>query len=283
MVKNLGLLLLVAVGFVIYSGLFIVDMTEQVVVTQMGRPVRATLEPGLHFKVPLIQQTTVFSKQILDYDASAAEIITADKKNLLVDNYAKWKITDPLLFLQTVKNQHGAQSRLDDIIYSELRVELGRHKLHEIISHMRERIMETVTKESAVKAAAYGIKIVDVRIKRADMPPEIANSIYNRMRAERKRIANEYRSEGKEEAMKIRAETDRQKVVLLAQAYKKEQEIEGQGDADSVRIYAEAFGRNPAFFEFIRSLEAYKKSLAEKSVMILSPQSNFLKIFSSGK
>jgi len=279
MIKNIGTVLLVAAGVVVYSGLFTVKMTEQAVITQMGNPVKVVTEPGLHFKIPFIQQTTIFSNQILDYDAAATEIITSDKKNLLVDNFAKWKIVDPLLFLQTVRNYSGAQSRLDDIIYSELRVELGRHELHEIISTKRAQIMETVKEASDGKVRAYGIMINDVRIKRADMPPEIANSIYNRMRAERERIANEYRSIGKEEAMKIRAETDKQRVILLAEAYKEEQTVKGQGDAEALKIYAEEFQKDTRFYEFIRSLEAYRKSLSDKSIMFLSPDSNFLKTF----
>ena len=283
MIKNIGTVLLVAVGVVIYSGLFTVKMTEQAVITQMGNPVKVVMEPGLHFKIPFIQQVTIFSNQILDYDAAATEIITSDKKNLLVDNYAKWQIVDPLLFLQTVRNYNGAQSRLDDIIYSEMRVELGRHELHEIISTKRAQIMETVKTASDEKARAYGILINDVRIKRADMPPEIANSIYNRMRAERERIANEYRSIGKEEAMKIRAETDKQRVVLLAEAYKEEQTVKGQGDAEALKIYAEEFQKDPRFYEFVRSLDAYKKSLSDKTIMFLSPDSNFLKTFGGAK
>ncbi|MBI5184163.1 MAG: protease modulator HflC [Nitrospinae bacterium] len=283
MVKNLGALIFIVLGFVAYTGFFTVDMTEQVVITQMGMPIRVASEPGLHFKIPFIQQTTTFSRQLLDYDANAAEIITSDKKNMLVDNFAKWKIVDPLLFLQTVRDFGGAQARLDDIIYSELRVELGRHPLHEIISTKRTQIMETVRKASDEKARAYGILINDVRIKRADMPPEIANSIYNRMKAERQRIAKEYRSEGNEEAMKIRAETDKQRIVLLAEAYKSEQEIKGQGDAEAVHIYALEFSKDPKFYEFIRSLEAYKKSLSDKTIMVLSPDSEFLKTFSSSK
>lgn len=283
MIKNIGAVLLAAVGAVVYSGLFTVKMTEQAVITQMGNPVKVVTEPGLHFKIPFIQQTTIFSNQILDYDAAATEIITSDKKNLLVDNYAKWQIVDPLLFLQTVRNYSGAQSRLDDIIYSELRVELGRHELHEIISTKRDQIMETVKEASDGKVRAYGILINDVRIKRADMPPEIANSIYNRMRAERERIANEYRSIGKEEAMKIRAETDKQRVVLLAEAYKEEQTVKGQGDAEALKIYAEEFQKDARFYEFVRSLEAYRKSLSDKTIMFLSPDSNFLKTFGGGK
>lgn len=283
MAKNLGALLFIVMGLVAYTGFFTVDMTEQVVITQMGMPIRVASEPGLHFKIPFIQQTTTFSRQLLDYDANAAEIITSDKKNMLVDNFAKWKIVDPLLFLQTVRDFGGAQARLDDIIYSELRVELGRHPLHEIISTKRTQIMETVRKASDEKARAYGILINDVRIKRADMPPEIANSIYNRMKAERQRIAKEYRSEGNEEAMKIRAETDKQRIVLLAEAYKSEQEIKGQGDAEAVHIYASEFSKDPKFYEFIRSLEAYKKSLSDKTIMVLSHDSEFLKTFSSSK
>ena len=283
MVRNLAILIIVVVLVTINLSVYTISMTEQGVVTQLGKPVKNVEDPGLHFKIPFIQKLTKFPNQLLDYDSAPTEILTKDKKNLLIDNYAKWRIIDSLKLLQTVRDVNGAQSRLDDIIYSELRVELGRHDLSEIIALTRGEIMKLVTERSNEKAKDYGISILDVRIKRADMPQEIANSIYNRMRTERERIAKEYRAHGKEEAQKIMAQTDKEKVVLLAQAYKKEQIIKGEGDAISIKIYAEALGKDPEFYSFIRSMEAYKKIFKEKSTIILPPDTEFFRFLKESK
>ena len=283
MIKNFAVLIIAVVLVTINLSVYTISMIEQAVITQLGKPVKNVEEPGLHFKLPFIQKITKFPNQLLDYDSAPTEILTKDKKNLLIDNYAKWRIIDSLKLLQTVRDVNGAQSRLDDIIYSELRVELGRHNLVDTVSATRDEIMKVVTKRSNEKAKEYGISVLDVRIKRADMPQEIANSIYNRMRTERQRIAKEYRSEGKEEAQKIRAQTDKEKVVLLAKAYKKEQVIRGEGDAKSIKIYAEALEQDPEFYSFIRSMEAYKVIFKEKSTIILPPDSEFFKLLKESK
>ena len=283
MIKNFAVLIIAVVLVTINLSVYTISMIEQAVITQLGKPVKNVEDPGLHFKLPFIQKITKFPNQLLDYDSAPTEILTKDKKNLLIDNYAKWRIIDSLKLLQTVRDVNGAQSRLDDIIYSELRVELGRHNLLDTVSATRDEIMKVVTKRSNEKAKEYGISVLDVRIKRADMPQEIANSIYNRMRTERQRIAKEYRSEGKEEAQKIRAQTDKEKVVLLAKAYKKEQIIRGEGDAKSIKIYAEALEQDPEFYSFIRSMEAYKVIFKEKSTIILPPDSEFFKLLKESK
>jgi membrane protease subunit HflC len=257
--------------------LYSVAETEQAIVTQLGRPVRLVKTPGLHLKVPFLQQLTFFENRLLDYDAAPAPVITRDKKNLVIDNYAKWQISDPLKFLQTVQNEVGAQARLDDIIYSKVREQLGLHDLLEVIATQRDSIMRAVTLGSNAAATAYGITVIDVRIMRADLPPENAQAVYGRMRTEREREAKRYRSEGQEEALKIRAETDKQKVILLAEAYEREQAIRGEVDAAAIRIYAAAFQQDPDFFSFARTLEAYKKSLKEKTTLVLPPQMEFLK------
>jgi modulator of FtsH protease HflC len=257
--------------------LYSVAETEQAIVTQLGRPVRLVKTPGLHLKVPFLQQLTFFENRLLDYDAAPAPVITRDKKNLVIDNYAKWQISDPLKFLQTVQNEVGAQARLDDIIYSKVREQLGLHDLLEVIATQRDSIMRAVTLGSNAAATAYGITVIDVRIMRADLPPENAQAVYGRMRTEREREAKRYRSEGQEEALKIRAETDKQKVILLAEAYEREQAIRGEGDAAAIRIYAAAFQQDPDFFSFARTLEAYKKSLKEKTTLVLPPQMEFFK------
>jgi modulator of FtsH protease HflC len=256
---------------------YAVSETEQVVITQLGRPVRLVKTPGLHLKLPFLQQLTSFEDRLLDYDAAPAPVITRDKKNLVIDNYAKWQISDPLKFLQTVQNEAGAQARLDDIIYSKVREQLGLHDLVEVIASKRAPIMRAVTGGSHEASMAYGIAVIDVRIKRADLPPENAQAVYGRMRTEREREAKRYRSEGQEEALKIRAETDKQKTIMLAEAYEHEQAIRGEGDAAAMRVYAEAFQHDPDFFAFTRTLEAYKKSLKGKTTLLLPAQMEFLK------
>jgi membrane protease subunit HflC len=271
-IMGIGVLLVIA-----SRTLYAVSETEQVVVTQLGRPVRLVQTPGLHLKVPFLQQLTFFEDRLLDYDAAPAPVITRDKKNLVVDNYAKWQIRDPLKFLQTVQNEAGAQARLDDIIYSKVREQLGLHDLVEVIATKRAPIMQAVTTGSHEASTAYGIGVIDVRIKRADLPPENAQAVYGRMRTEREREAKRYRSEGQEEALKIRAESEKQKTILLAEAYEQEQAIRGEGDAAAMRVYAEAFQHDPDFFTFTRTLEAYRKSLKGKTTVLLPPQMEFLR------
>ena len=284
MSRNVSILVVVlaVVLIALLSSAYRVWETEQVVITKFGEPVRIVKEPGLHFKIPFIEKVHIIERRLLDYDSAPTEILTQDKKTLIVDNYAKWRIVDPLRFLQAVQNEFGAQSRLDDIIYSELRVELGRHKFHDIISTMRSVIMDSVTLRSDDKAKAYGINVVDVRIKRVDLPQENEKAIFDRMEAERKRIANQYRSEGEEEALKIRAETDKQAMIILAQAEKKAQEIRGEGDAEAANIYARAFNRNESFYTLVRTLEAYEKTIDSTTTLILSPEAEFFKYFWKG-
>lgn len=267
---------------VIYSSLFTVDMTQSAVVLELQKPKRTITEPGLYFKTPFLQQVRYFTSQLMVNDSAPAEVITRDKKNLLIDNYSMWRIVNPLKFLETVRDEHGAQSRLDDILYSELRVELGTHDLSDVNSN-REEIMKKVTEEANKTAAEYGIEVMDVRIKRTDLPAEIANSIFNRMRTERERIAKEYRSEGKEEATKIRAETDKEKVIIMATAYQEEQGIRGTGDAAATKIYADAYQKDPDFYNFTRSMEAYKNSLKNDATVFLSEDSDFLAQFNKPK
>jgi membrane protease subunit HflC len=272
------LLVLLLLGFLTAKlSLYTVDETEQVVVTRFGKPVRVVKEPGLYFKKPFVEQISSFDKRLLDYDSSPAEIYTLDKQTLVVDNFCKWRIIDPLLFLQSVHDAHQAQSRIDDIVFSELREQLKHNKLTEIVFSKRDAIMQEVTRKSDKKARSLGIHITDVRIKRADLPLENEKALFGEMRAERDRKAKKYRSEGAEEATVIRAETDQEKVKILASAYQKEQEIKGKGDSEAIQIYASAFQQDINFYTFIRSLEAYRKTLNEKTTIVLSPDSKFLK------
>ena len=268
---------------ILSSAMFTVHMTQSVIVLELSKPKEIITEPGLYFKIPFLQQVKYFPNQLLDNDSLPAEVITKDKKNLLIDNFTMFRISDPLKFLETVRGEQGARARLDDIIYSELRVEIGNHNLIDIVTETRDVIMAKVTKETNIKAAEYGLEVVEVRIKRTDLPPEIASSIFNRMRTERERIAMEYRSEGKEEATKIRAETDKEKTILVAEAYKKEQSIRGEGDGLSTKIYADAFSKDPKFYSFMRSMEAYKSSLNTDTTLLMSEDSDFLGFLNKSK
>ena len=268
---------------ILSSSMFTVHMTQNAVVLELSKPKEIITEPGLYFKLPFLQKVRYFSKQLLDNDSNPTEVITKDKKNLLVDNFTMFRIVDPLKFLETVRGERSARARLDDIIYSELRVEIGTHDLHDVVTETRDSIMAKVTKEANIKAAEYGIEVVEVRIKRADLPPEVANSIFNRMRTERQRIAMEYRSEGKEEATKIRAETDKEKTILVAEAYKQEQIVRGEGDAKATKIYADAFSKDQEFYTFMRSMEAYKKSLKTDTTLLMSEDSDFLGFLNKSK
>ncbi len=268
-------MLLVVLGV---SPLFIVDITQTAIVVELGKPKRNYTSPGLYFKVPFIQDVTYFDKRLLDYDSSPQEVITQDKKTLLIDNFAKWRIVDPLKVFQNFQTQRGALRRLDDIIYSELRVELGRHDLSDIVSKNRSEVMAVVTQRANEKAALYGLEIHDVRIKRADLPEQNEKNVFARMQAEREQQAKQYRAEGAEEAQKIRSEAEKDKEILLADAYKTSEQIRGDGDAKAFKIYSSAYRQDPKFFEFTRSMEAYKKTFSHNSTtMVLTPDSEFLK------
>lgn len=274
-----SLLVIIVLGLIVFfTTVFIVDEREQVVILQLGKPVRTITEPGLYFKLPIpFQNAITFDDRLLEYDVAPEEVLSKDKKTLIVDNYVRWRISDPLLFLQTVQAIPTAVTRLDDIVYSELRQELGKHNMSEIIFETREEIMEIVTKASDKSTDQYGIEVVDVRIKRVDLPRENEESIYARMDAERKRQANKFRSEGEEEAQKIRALTEKDKTIILATAYKESQEIRGEGEAKALEIYANAFNKDPDFYEFTRTLEAYKKIIDEKTTLILPADSKLFK------
>lgn len=279
MKHSFGPIVLAVIALLMFlsTALYIVDETEQAVVTQFGRFIKTVTEPGLHVKIPFIQQVTFFDDRVLGYDAAPKEVISKDKKAILMDNYAKWRIKNAQQFYESLRDEIRAQFRIDDIIYSELRAELGVRNFDAIISEERSEIMDKVTKNSDRQASRYGIEIVDVRIKRADLPPENEKSIFGRMQTEREREARQYRSEGTKEATKIRAEADKERTVILAEAYKKEQQIKGEGDAEAIRIYAEAYEQDPEFYAFTRTLEAYKRSLKDKATLVLSPTSEFLK------
>ncbi|MDH5637312.1 MAG: protease modulator HflC [Nitrospinota bacterium] len=276
---TLAPLLLVGVILVGSDTFFIVNENEQAVITQFGRFVRKIQEPGLNVKTPFLQSVVYYDNRLLDHDVQPQEVVTKDKRTLVVDNFSKWKIVDPEKFYKRAKTERVAEERLRDIIYSELRQDFGAHDLSEIISARRVELMRLVTERSnaKVRELEMGVEIVDVRIKRADLPPSNQLSVFDRMRSERKRIARQFRSKGDEKAQIIRAAADKKRDILLAKAYKAEQNIRGKGDAESIRITAEAFGKNPKFFEFLRSLEAYRNAITEQDTMVLTHNSPFLK------
>jgi len=279
--KLVGMIVIIVIIAVVMSAsLFTIDETEQAIVTQLGKFIKEVKQPGLHLKIPLIQAVHRFEARVLEYDAAAKNIFTDDKKTLVVDNYARWKIIDPLKFYQTVGNEFGAQERLDDIVYSEIREEIARHTLTEIVSVNRQQIMDKVAEQCNRKAADYGIQVIDVRIKRADLPQEVTGSVYDRMKAERQRMAKKYRSEGEEEAVKIMAQTDKDKVILLAESYRDAEKLKGEGDAAAIKIYAEAFEQDPEFYSFVRTLQAYEKSLGKGTTIVLPSDSEFFQYLS---
>ena len=268
--------LLLGVVVLLQQSLFIVQQTQQALVIQLGHPLDKVYRPGLHIKLPFIQNVVYFDARILDYDARPAEALTSDLKSMVLDNYARWKIVDPLRFYRTMRTEANAQARLDAVIYSQIRAHIGRHTLTEVVNDKRTAIMDSVTEKASDQMKEFGIKLVDVRIKRTDLPAENQRAIFDRMRAERERQATQYRSEGSEESTKIRSEADKERALILAEANKQSQVLRGEGDAEAARIYAEAFSKSPEFFSFQRGLEALRKSLGENTRMILTPDSPLL-------
>ena len=276
--RSLIVIVLILFGLGIFISAYTIDETEQGIILEFGRPVGGSItNPGLHFKFPW-RQLVKLEKRILEYDVEAREILSLDKRRIVVDNYARWKISDPLQFYKSVRTINGGLNRIDPIIYSELRVELGKHNLTEIVDNRREAIMEIVTNEARQKLKEYGIDLVDVRIKRADLSIENEKAVYDRMIAERERQAKQFRSEGEEEALKIRAETDKDKAIILANAFKISQEISGEGDAKALEIYASGYKSDPEFYNFTRTLDSYKKIIDNESKLILTTDSDFLKL-----
>ena len=277
--KKFMIILSILIVFLGLTSVFIVDETEQVVILQFGKPVRTITEPGLNIKVPFpFQEKITFDDRLLEYDSPPEEILSKDKKTLIVDNYVRWKIVKPLQFLKTVQAIPTALSRMDDIVYSELRRELGTHDMDEIITTNREALMEVVTRASNNATMDYGIEVLDVRIRRVDLPNENEESIYARMDAERKRQANKFRSEGEEEAQKIRATTDKEKTIILADAYKEAERVRGEGDAKALDVYARSYSADPKFYEFVRTLDAYKKIVDDKTTLVLPSNSRLFKL-----
>ena len=279
---NLSNILVGAIAAVILLSLsmFVVDQRQTAIVLQLGEMVGVKTTPGLYFKIPLVQNVRYFDSRILTMDSVEPErFITAEKKNVMVDSFVKWRIADVKQYYISVGgDEMRAQTRLMQTVNSSMREEFGKRTINEVVSGERDKIMEVLRNKADFDARKIGVEVLDVRLKRVDFPSEISESVYRRMDAERKRVANELRATGNAESEKIRADADRQREVTLADAYRDAQKIKGDGDAKASALYAAAFGRNSEFYAFYRSMEAYKQSFKNKSdVMVLDPSSAFFK------
>lgn len=279
--RNFSLLIGAALLLSVLSAVFTVNQTQQALVLQFGEPKRTIQEPGLAFKLPFIQDVLYYEKRVLSLiPQDAEEVILADQKRVVIDAYARYRIMDPLLFFQTVRNEQGATARLESIIDSSVRRVLGGETLGSILTGEREDINSSIRDEVENSVTSLGIEIIDVRLRRADYPETTSQNIFNRMKSERVREAKEFRATGEEEAQKIRADAEKTRTVILAEAAKTAQELRGNGDGQAISIYAESFGRDTEFFSFYRSMEAYSKSLGEAPTsMVLSPNSSFFRFF----
>jgi modulator of FtsH protease HflC len=282
MKKNIGNVLIgAAVALILLSmSMFVVDQRQNAIVFQLGEVVSVKTAPGLYFKVPLMQNVRFFDSRILTLDTGEPErFITAEKKNVMVDSFVKWRIVDVKQYYISVGgDEMRAVTRLKQTVNSSMREEFGKRTIHEVVSGEREQIMNVLREKTDADARKIGVQVLDVRLKRVDFPVEISESVYRRMDAERKRVANELRASGAADGEKIKADADKQRQVILAEAYREAQKTKGEGDAKASALYAASFGRDSEFYAFYRSLEAYKQSFKNKSdVMVLDPSSAFFK------
>ena len=280
-IRNFSIGFVALLLFTILSALFTVDQTKQALVLQFGEPKRIIQEPGLAIKLPFIQDVEYYEKRVLSLiPQDAEEVILADQKRILVDAYARYRISNPLLFYQTVRNEFGARTRLESIIDSSVRRVLGSETLASILTGMRNNINDNIKDEVEESVTSLGIEIIDVRLRRADYPESTSQNIFNRMKSEREREAKEFRATGEEEAQKIRADAEKTRTVIVAEAARKAQENRGRGDSEAIEIYANSFGKDADFFSFYRSMEAYRAAIGESETsMVLSPDSEFFRFF----
>lgn len=274
-ITSIAILICVALASQCY---FTVHQTEKALVLQLGEPLPEVYGPGLHFKLPFIQNVVYFDGRVLDYDARSREAFTVDKKAIVLDNYARWRITNPLQFYRTMRTIPGAQARLDDVVYSQLRALVGAYTLTQVVSSHRAAIMKEVTDKVAALMKPYGVDVLDVRIKRTDLPQENQRAIFERMRAERERQAKQYRSEGEEESTRIRSDADRQRALIVAEAAREAQMERGRADAKAASAYSEAYGKSPDFYAYQRWLEAMRKSFKDNSKIVLSNETPLLNL-----
>ena len=280
-IKNISIGVAALLIFTMMSALFTVNQTQQALVLQFGEPKRIIQDPGLAIKMPFIQDVEYYEKRVLSLiPQDAEEVILADQKRILVDAFARFRIANPLLFYQTVRNEFGARARLESIIDSSVRRVLGSETLASILTGKRNDINNNIRDEVEQSVTSLGIEIIDVRLRRADYPASTSQNIFNRMKSEREREAKEFRATGEEEAQKIRADAEKTRTVIVAEAARQAQENRGRGDSEAIDIYAESFGQDPEFFSFYRSMEAYRKSIGESQTsMVLAPDSEFFKFF----
>ena len=271
---------LVVVGIVATSALFIVDQTEQALVLQFGQPRRVIREPGLWVKRPFLEDVKPYDNRLLDFEPPPEEVIVSDQKRLVVDTYTRYRITDPLLFYQTANSEVAVRARLSAMVNGSLRRVLGNVTLSALLSHERPAIMKQIRDEVRDQAKGFGIDVVDVRIRRADLPEENSQAIYARMVSERQQQAAQFRGEGAEAAQTVRANADRERIVIIAEAHRDAQKVRGDGDAQSIRIYADAFGQDKEFFAFYRSMQAYRDALTGHGTsFVLTPDTGFFRFF----
>ena len=270
-----GVVVLLIIVYNLFT--FTVDETKKAAVLRFGEIVKLAEEPGLYFKIPFVQRVTYLEDRVLNYDIQPRDILTSDQKRLIIDNYAIWRVGDPKLFIEATRGSLlNAQSRIDDIVYSDLRNILAKHTLNEIVSEKRLEYLQQVTEFSRGKLGKFGIVLIDVRIKRADLPEEIEKAVFSRMRSERERIAAQLRAEGEEQAKQITSSADKDKEILLADARKDAEKVMGQGDAQALETYADAYNQDPKFYRFWRTLESYKIALKDGSRIVLSTDSDYL-------
>ena len=281
MILPASALLLVAAS----TSVFHVNENEKAILFRLGEMVNSDLKPGLHFKTPVINNVSTFDARVLTLDAKSERFLTSEKKNVIVDSFAKWRIGDVGLFYTTVGgDEFQANLRLDQILKDAMRSEFGVRTIKQLVAEDRSELRDTLLAKLLPVAAKFGIELIDIRIKRIDLPPEVSSSVYQRMRAERERVAREFRSQGAESAEQISAEADKQKQVILANAHRDAENIRGGGDAQSADIYAKSYGKNPEFYAFFRSLQAYQTSFEKtQDTLVLKPDSDFFKYFSSEK
>jgi membrane protease subunit HflC len=275
-------IVLIAIGILLNSSLFVVDQTETALVLQFGKPVRPVEQPGLQFKIPFVQNVVYFDKRLLDVEPPPEEVIATDQKRLVIDTYTRYRIVDPLLFYQTVGTEDGVRARLTALVSSSLRQVVGKSPLSALLSAQRADIMHLIRDDVRANAKSFGIDVVDTRIRRADLPTQNSEAIYARMNSERQQQAALYRGEGAQAAQTVRANADREVTVILADAQRDAQDVRGQGDASATAIYAKAYGQDKNFYTFYRSLEAYRTALAGRNTtFLLSPDSSFFQFFNN--
>ena len=275
--------IIAVLGIVAYSAAFTVHQTQQALVLQFGNPIRTIPEPGLHFKMPFVQNVEFFDRRILDLDPPVQEVILFDQKRINVDAFARYRIVDPLEFRKRAVTDLNFRQVFGNRLNAAIRAEIGKILLSDMLTEKRAQVMDIISTQMKAQAAEFGTEVIDVRIGRTDLPEETAQSVYNRMRSDRVAYSSQLRAEGEEQKLKIQAFADKERTIILAEAQRQSEILRGQGEGERNRILAEAFGKDPEFFDFYRSMEAYGEALGEGTTMVLSPDSEFFRFFGTSK